>query len=38
MRKGEDDLKTKIDNALAEERADGSYAAIARKYFEFEVP
>jgi ABC-type amino acid transport substrate-binding protein len=38
LRKGEDDLKTKIDNALAEERADGSYAAIARKYFEFEVP
>jgi polar amino acid transport system substrate-binding protein len=38
MRKGEDDLKTKIDVALKEERADGSYGAIARKYFDFDLP
>jgi ABC-type amino acid transport substrate-binding protein len=38
MRKGDGDLKTKIDAALKEERADGSYAAIARKYFDFELP
>jgi ABC-type amino acid transport substrate-binding protein len=38
MRKGEDELKSKIDAALEEERADGSYAAIARKYFDFDLP
>jgi ABC-type amino acid transport substrate-binding protein len=38
MRKGEEELKTKIDGALAQERADGSYAAIARKYFPFDLP
>jgi ABC-type amino acid transport substrate-binding protein len=34
--KGEDGLKSKLDAALKEERADGSYAAIARKYFDFD--
>jgi arginine/ornithine transport system substrate-binding protein len=38
MRKGEEDLKTKIDAALKDLRADGSYAAIARKYFDFDPP
>ena len=38
MRKGADELKTKIDTALEQERADGGYAAIARKYFDFELP
>jgi ABC-type amino acid transport substrate-binding protein len=36
MRKGEEGLKKKIDAALKEERADGSYAAIAHKYFDFD--
>jgi polar amino acid transport system substrate-binding protein len=38
MRKGEDELKSKLDAALQEERSQGGYAAIARKYFEFELP
>jgi ABC-type amino acid transport substrate-binding protein len=36
LRQGEDALKTKIDAALKELRADGTYAAIAHKYFDFE--
>jgi polar amino acid transport system substrate-binding protein len=36
MRKGEDGLKRTIDAALAQERADGSYAALAHKYFDFD--
>lgn len=38
MRKGEDELKAKLDAALQEERNTGGYAAIARKYFDFELP
>jgi ABC-type amino acid transport substrate-binding protein len=38
MRKGEDELKSKLDAALQEERSEGDYAAIARRYFEFELP
>ncbi|SEE01001.1 amino acid ABC transporter substrate-binding protein, PAAT family [Rhizobiales bacterium GAS191] len=37
MRKGEDALKAKIDGALKEVRADGTYAIIARKYFDFDL-
>ena len=36
MRKNEDGLKSKIDAALAELQADGTYRAIARKYFDFD--
>ncbi|MFI5011335.1 MAG: transporter substrate-binding domain-containing protein [Hyphomicrobiales bacterium] len=36
MRQGEDGLKAKIDAALKEVRADGSYAAIAHRYFDFD--
>ena len=38
MRKGDDELKSKLDTALEAERADGSYAAIAREYFGFDLP
>jgi len=36
FRKGEDDLKQKFDLALNDLRADGTYKAIARKYFDFD--
>ena len=35
FRKEEDGLKQKFDAALKDLRADGTYAAIARKYFDF---
>jgi polar amino acid transport system substrate-binding protein len=36
LRKEEDGMKQKIDAALKDVRADGTYAAIARKYFDFD--
>jgi len=33
LRKGEDDLKAKINKAIADIRADGTYDAITAKYF-----
>jgi ABC-type amino acid transport substrate-binding protein len=37
MRKGDDALKARIDGALKEVRSDGTYATIARKYFDFDL-
>jgi len=37
LRKGEDDLKAKVNEALAAIMADGSYKAMAAKYFDFDV-
>lgn len=37
MRKGEDDLKAKFNAAIAKVRADGTYDAIAKKYFDFDI-
>ncbi|HEV3248773.1 MAG TPA: transporter substrate-binding domain-containing protein [Beijerinckiaceae bacterium] len=36
VRKGDDGLKQKFDAALKELRGDGSYATIARRYFDFD--
>lgn len=36
FRKGEEALKQKFDVALTETRADGTYASIAKRYFDFE--
>jgi len=36
FRKGDDGLKQKFDAALKELRGDGSYATIARRYFDFD--
>jgi polar amino acid transport system substrate-binding protein len=33
LRKGEEDLKAKINKAIADIRADGTYDAITAKYF-----
>lgn len=37
LRKGDDDLKALIDKAIAEIRADGTYARINAKYFPYSV-
>lgn len=37
IRKGEEDLKAKVNTALAEIMADGSYKTMADKYFEFDI-
>ena len=37
IRKEDTDLKTQIDQAIANMRADGTYEKIAEKYFEFDV-
>ena len=37
MRKGDTDLVKKLDDAIAAIRANGTYDAIAKKYFEFDV-
>lgn len=37
VRKGQDDLKTAISDAIAAIRADGTYAKINNKYFEFDI-
>jgi arginine/ornithine transport system substrate-binding protein len=37
LRKGEDDLREKFNEALAAIRANGTYDRIARKYFDFDV-
>jgi polar amino acid transport system substrate-binding protein/arginine/ornithine transport system substrate-binding protein len=37
LRKGEEELKGKINAALAELMADGTYATIADQYFDFDV-
>ncbi|MGH6897481.1 MAG: ABC transporter substrate-binding protein [Geminicoccaceae bacterium] len=37
IRKGEDDLRATFNEAIDKIRADGTYEAIAEKYFEFDV-
>jgi len=37
LRKGDDDLKAKFNAAIAKVRADGTYDAIAKKYFDFDI-
>ena len=37
IRKGEDDLREKFNKAIDEIRADGTYEAINKKYFDFDV-
>ncbi|MEW9583999.1 ABC transporter substrate-binding protein [Paraburkholderia sp. DGU8] len=37
LRKEDADLKAKIDKAIADTRADGTYDRIAKKYFDFDV-
>ena len=37
LRKGDDDLKAKFNEAIAKVRADGTYDAIAKKYFDFDI-
>jgi lysine/arginine/ornithine transport system substrate-binding protein len=37
LRKEDTDLKAKIDQAIADMRADGTYDRIAKKYFDFDV-
>ncbi|MDR8402111.1 ABC transporter substrate-binding protein [Paraburkholderia sp. USG1] len=37
LRKEDTDLKAKIDKAIADTRADGTYDKIAKKYFDFDV-
>ncbi|MBB4513758.1 ABC transporter substrate-binding protein [Paraburkholderia fungorum] len=37
LRKEDTDLKAKIDKAIADIRADGTYDRIAKKYFDFDV-
>src|ERR1700761_6106128 len=37
LRKEDADLKEKIDKAIADMRADGTYDRIAKKYFDFDV-
>jgi len=37
VRKGDQDLVQKLNEAIAAIRANGTYAAIAKKYFEFDV-
>ena len=37
LRKEDTDLKAKIDSAIAGMRKDGTYAKIAKKYFDFDV-
>jgi ABC-type amino acid transport substrate-binding protein len=37
LRKGEEELKAKVNSALAEIMADGSYKTMADKYFEFDI-
>jgi lysine/arginine/ornithine transport system substrate-binding protein len=37
LRKEDTDLKAKIDKAIADTRADGTYDRIAKKYFDFDV-
>ena len=37
IRKNEEDLKARVNTALAEIMADGSYKALADKYFDFDV-
>jgi ABC-type amino acid transport substrate-binding protein len=37
LRKGEEELKAKVNAALAEIMADGSYKTMADKYFEFDI-
>ena len=37
MRKGQDDLRGRINAALAEKRADGAYKALNDKYFPIDV-
>ena len=37
LRKEDTDLKAKIDQAIADTRADGTYDRIAKKYFDFDV-
>ena len=37
VRKGDTDLVKKLDDAIAAIRANGTYDAIAKKYFEFDV-
>jgi polar amino acid transport system substrate-binding protein len=37
IRKGEADLKAKVDNAILDMRADGTYKTINDKYFDFDI-
>jgi lysine/arginine/ornithine transport system substrate-binding protein len=37
LRKGDTDLKNALNNALAESLKDGTYRAIAKKYFDFNI-
>ena len=37
LRKGEDDLRTAFNEAIAKVRADGTYQAISQRYFDFDV-
>jgi len=37
IRKGEDELREKFNKAIADIRADGTYAEINKKYFDFDV-
>lgn len=37
MRKGEDDLKAKFNAGIAQVLKDGTYDAIAKKYFDFDI-
>jgi lysine/arginine/ornithine transport system substrate-binding protein len=37
LRKGDTDLKTALNNALADLLKDGTYQAIAKKYFDFNI-
>lgn len=37
LRKGEDELKTKLNDAIAAIREDGTYEEISKKYFDFDI-
>jgi polar amino acid transport system substrate-binding protein len=37
LRKGDDALKAKFNEAIAKVRADGTYDTIAKKYFDFDI-
>jgi polar amino acid transport system substrate-binding protein len=37
LRQGDDELKAKFNAAIAKVRADGTYDAIAKKYFDFDI-
>jgi polar amino acid transport system substrate-binding protein len=37
MRKGEADLKSKLDAAIEAIRSDGTYEAISAPYFDFDI-